>query len=251
MQKMNLFLEIAQNFFKKIFYLIYPPLCPCCRKTSEVNNTLCKTCFANLRFITPPFCALCGLPFEYDFGFGSICLECTQNLPYYNLARAVFAYDDNSRPLVTRLKYADATHLVGFLSRLMQAHGNDVLQNADLLIPVPLHWRRIIWRRYNQAALLAQGLSRLTNIPVALTLLKRVRATPPQTGLSRAGRQRNVRAAFAIDPRQLIDIKGKIIVLVDDVMTTGSTIEACSRLLLRKGALEIRVLTIARRLSVS
>lgn len=157
-------------------------------------------------------------------------------------------YDETTRALVARLKYADKTHLAPFLGHLMAAHGSEVLAEAELLIPVPLHWRRMLTRRYNQSLLLAREISRATGIPVAPGAMRRNRHTPPQASLTRKERLDNVRGAFAVTVRGKAAVTGKTVVLVDDVMTTGATILACCKTLKRARAGEVRVLTLARRL---
>lgn len=228
--------------------LFFPPRCAACGVGTEQAHTLCAPCFESLHIISQPACECCGFPFEYDPGAGAQCGACLEKLPPYSKGWAVLRYDDAAKSLVTRLKYADKTHLAPFLGHLMAAHGEPVLAGAELLVPVPLHWRRMFSRRYNQSLLLAREVSRASAIPLLPDGMKRVRHTPPQASLSRKERLDNVRGAFAVKTKGKAAVKGKTVVLVDDVMTTGATIHACCKALKRAGAKEVRVLTLARRL---
>lgn len=148
--------------------------------------------------------------------------------------------------MILRLKYADAAHSAPAFAGWMARAGAEMLMGADLLVPVPLHRWRLLKRRYNQAALLARGIGQISGITMLPDALIRRRATRPQEGLSRAGRRRNVRAAFALRPHYRGRVAGKVVVLVDDVLTTGATLDECARVLLAAGAAEVRVLTLAR-----
>ncbi|HRF10333.1 MAG TPA: ComF family protein, partial [Xanthobacteraceae bacterium] len=155
-------------------------------------------------------------------------------------------FSDVARDLVHLLKYGDRLDLVQPFSQWMARTGGEILQECDALIPVPLHWTRLFQRRFNQSAALAQAIARQKNIAVIDDVLLRVRATPPQVGLAREERARNVHGAFSIAQAERAKVKGKRIVLVDDVLTTGATANACARVLRRAGAARIDVLTLAR-----
>ena len=163
-------------------------------------------------------------------------------------ARAALRYDKNSRRLVLGLKHGDRTHLAGAFGRWMHRAGIEVLADADLLVPVPLHWTRLFQRRYNQAALLAQAIRSSGGPPLAADWLVRLRRTPAQGHLGPAARERNVRGAFAIRPGR--SFAGKRVVIIDDVITTGATVEESARVLKRAGAASVSVLTLARALRV-
>ena len=175
-----------------------------------------------------------------------MCAACARETRSWDRARAVLRYDKNSRRLVLALKHGDRTHLAAAFGRWMHRAGGEVLSGADLLIPVPLHWTRLFQRRYNQAALLAQAIASAGGPPVAVDWLVRRRRTPPQGRLGPAARSRNLRAAFAMRPGR--SVAGKRVVIVDDVMTTGATLEECARVLRRAGAKSIGALTLARAL---
>jgi ComF family protein len=166
--------------------------------------------------------------------------------PAFDRARAVFAYDDASRGPVLSFKHADRTEAAPAFARLMTTAAADLLSDADLLVPVPLHRRRLIARRYNQSALLTNALARHSGVPAMPDLLVRTRHTPSQGGLSATGRRRNVRGAFAVR-RDLADrVRDARVLLIDDVLTTGATVEACAGVLKRAGAGTVDVVTLAR-----
>ncbi len=161
-------------------------------------------------------------------------------------ARAVLVYDDASRDLILGFKHADRTEAAPAFGRWLARAGGELVETADLIVPVPLHWTRFVTRRYNQAALLGRALARETTLPLVPDLLIRRRRTPSQGGLDFAGRARNVRGAFRLNPRLAGGVRGRRVLLVDDVYTTGATVSACARVLLRGGAAQVDVLTLAR-----
>ena len=155
-------------------------------------------------------------------------------------------YDDASRDLILGFKRGDRLEGAPGFGQWMARSGRSLLQGADLVVPVPLHRRRLFFRRFNQAAVLAHAIGKSAGIPVLADGLMRKRATPSQAGLSRSGRFRNVRGAFALRPRHKERLRGRHVILVDDVMTTGATVESCARALLKGGAASVSVLTLAR-----
>jgi ComF family protein len=225
---------------------ILPPRCLACGATVGEPDALCPTCWASMTFFAPPWCARCGLPFPHPMGDGALCAECARGAMSWHRARAVLRYDKHSRHLVLSLKHGDRTHLAPALGRWMRRAGGDLLEGVDLLVPVPLHWSRLFTRRYNQAALLAHAIHASGGPDVAPDWLIRRRRTPPQGHLGPAARVRNVRGAFAL--RAGRSLKGKRVVVVDDVLTTGATAEECARILRRAGAEFVGVLTFARAL---
>lgn len=204
--------------------------------------------WARLRHITAPCCAQCGLPFPYDMGVGAICLACTAEAPAFSSARAAVAYDEGSKPLILGFKHADRTEAAPLMAQMMMQVGSDLLTGVDAILPVPLHPLRLLSRRYNQAALLAQHVSRQTHTAYWPDTLRRVKTTGSQGQKTRQQRFDNVRGAFAIVPRAKQQVRGKTLLLVDDVMTTGATVSACARACLKAGATSVRVLTFARAL---
>jgi ComF family protein len=225
---------------------VLPPRCLGCGETVDEPGSLCGACWSKVSFIAPPLCDRCGRPFELPSEPGAVCAPCIADPPPWRRARAVFRYDEATRPLITGFKFRDQTHAAPAFGRWMARAGGALLDEADVIAPVPLHWLRLFARRYNQAALLAQALARESGVPVIPDLLVRRRRTPPQTELGRAARQRNVAGAFALRQGGRDRIRNRRILLVDDVLTTGATVAACAELLNREGAESVDVLTVAR-----
>jgi ComF family protein len=223
-----------------------PPLCPACRGLVDGQGGLCATCWSTLSFIAPPYCERLGIPFVYDPGPGVLSMEAIANPPAYARARAAVRFDDVARKLVHALKYSDRLDLAPMMGGWMAQAGRELLANADAMVSVPLHWRRLWTRRFNQAAMLAKVISENSGVPTAHHVLERTRATPQQVGLSRPERASNVQGAFRVADGAKVDIRGKRLVLVDDVLTSGATIDNCARTLLRAGASNVDVLVFAR-----
>jgi ComF family protein len=223
---------------------VLPPRCLACGTIVDEPDALCSSCWAGMTFFAPPWCAVCGLPFPHPMGEEAVCADCARQKPSWDRARAVMRYDKHSRHLVLALKHGDRTHVARALGRWMGRAGAELLEGADMIMPVPLHWTRLFTRRYNQAGLLAHAVRAAGGPPVMADWLVRRRRTPSQGRLGPVARVRNVRGAFAV--RRGCDVKGKRIVLVDDVLTTGATVEECARVLRRGGAASIGVLTLSR-----
>jgi len=226
--------------------LVLPPRCMSCGVEVAATGTLCSACWTRMTFLGPPLCACCGLPFDFPVEGVSLCGACTARAPAYDRCRAVFAYGQESRRLVLSFKHGDRTDSApGFAAWMMRA-GAELVADADLIAPVPLHYWRLFHRRYNQSALLARALEQRSGRPAVLDLLVRRRRTPSQGGLSGAGRRRNVAGAFAVKPVWKDRVKGARVLILDDVYTTGATVEECARVLKRAGAVGVDVLTLAR-----
>lgn len=234
-----------RNLFQKILNVIFPPQCLACDVIVPENGTLCLSCWQQVRFISEPFCECCGLPFEFAEA-GSMCADCLHTLPPFARARAALRYDDASSKLITRFKYGDHTQLAAIYGNWLASAGAELISSSDAIIPVPLHYFRFVSRRYNQSALLARALSHKTGLPMLHDALLRTRATKQQTGLTRKQREDNVKNAFRVPPTQMAAIKGKNILLIDDVFTTGATLHACTKALLKAGATSVNVLTLSR-----
>ncbi|QJE74897.1 ComF family protein [Aerophototrophica crusticola] len=226
--------------------LILPPRCLSCGADVAQAGALCGACWAKVDFLGPPQCACCGLPFEVAALAGDLCAGCIRKPPPYARCRSVFAYDPDSRGLVLAFKHADRTDAAPGFAAWMARAGAELLADADIVAPVPLHRWRLFRRRYNQAALLALGIGKLSGRTVAPDLLARRRDTGNQGGRSRVGRARNVAGAFTVRPAYKERVKGKRVLLVDDVYTTGATAGECAKALLRAGAAAVDVLTLAR-----
>ena len=222
-----------------------PTLCVACREP-VAGEGVCADCWSKLSFITPPHCPRLGIPFVYDPGPDMLSMEAIANPPAYGRARAAVRYDDVARALVHALKYHDRTDLAPTMGRWMARAGTQLLDGADMLIPVPLHWRRAWRRRYNQSGALARVIERQSGVRLRTDLLQRVRATEQQVGLSRPQRASNVQGAFAVSATGKAELQGRRVVLIDDVLTSGATLDACARALLRAKAAEVDVLVFAR-----
>src|SRR6201994_1739142 len=222
-----------------------PSLCVACREPVE-GDGVCPACWAKLSFIAPPFCPRLGIPFVYDPGPDMLSMEAIANPPAYARARAAVRYDDVARTLVHALKYQDRTDLAPSMGRWMARAGRELLDEADVLVPVPLHWRRGWGRRYNQSGALARIIERHSGIAVAAEALRRIRPTEQQIGLSRPQRASNVQGAFKVASDRQHLIAGRRVILIDDVLTSGATVDACARTLLRAKAKAVDVLVFAR-----
>lgn len=226
--------------------VVLPPSCPVCRVLTGQPHALCTTCWGKVRFMEEPWCERLGTPLPYDLGPGALSAEAVAHPPLFHRARAAAIYDDTTAGLVHAFKYGDRLDLAPLLAAWMRRAGRDLLAEADVLVPVPLHRVRLLRRRFNQAAVLCRALSRDTGLPHDPGLLVRHRQTRQQVGLSREARMENVRGAFRVPPRAKARLMGRKILLVDDVATTGSTLEAATRALLSGGAERVDVLTFAR-----
>jgi ComF family protein len=222
-----------------------PNLCPACREPVG-DPGLCAACWSKLSFIAPPYCERLGIPFPFDGGPGLLSMEAIADPPAYNRARAAVRYDDVASALIHALKYGDRLDLAPTMGRWMANAGRELVANADAMVPVPLHWRRQWARRFNQSALLAEVIAKTSGRPVAYGALKRSKATPQQVGLAKADRALNVQGAFRVPPDGKAEVVGRRLVLVDDVLTSGATVGACARALLRAGAANVDVLVFAR-----
>jgi ComF family protein len=242
-------------FIKSIFipldYALNTILPPRCIGTGEIvdqQGMIAPTLWQELDFIAPPYCATCGLPFDFEDSIEdtTICGDCLSEPPRFDIARAALRYNDASRRLLLRFKYGDQQHAAVTFARWLHLSGLESLKTADFILPVPLHWRRLWQRRFNQSALLAKALALRSDIPYLANALTRRRFTGPQKGLNRRNRQKNVRMAFTVTPSVKARIKGKHLILIDDVMTSGATVNECAKLLKHAGAAKITVLTVAR-----
>lgn len=225
---------------------LFPARCMACHENVGAHGALCAACWGEMHFIAHPLCYHCGMPFEHEMDGAAMCGHCMANPPSFAGARAVFRYDGSSRAQVLALKYHDKTQFAPVFGTWLARTAQEYRQQVQFVLPVPLHYWRLVKRRYNQAALLAKALSRETELPYLPDTLLRVRATKTQAGLTRKGREDNVRGAFAVSKARREALKGASVLLVDDVMTTGATLNACARALHDAGVADVYVLTLAR-----
>jgi len=227
--------------------LLYPPSCLACHGATSAPDTLCTACWRQIRFIERPYCERLGTPFAQDLGPGLLSPEAMADPPVWARARAVAGFDEGpARQLVYRLKYYDRMEIARPLGSWMARAGAELLEEADLLVPIPLHRMRLANRRFNQSMALADSISQNCGVPVEAFALERAKRSPPQVGLSRIQRAANVQGAFKVpqEKRQLIE--GRRLVLIDDVLTSGATSNAAARVLLRAGAAQVDLLVFAR-----
>ena len=224
---------------------LYPPICLACRAATSEAGALCSSCWRAMRFIERPFCDRLGTPFEHDLGEGLLSPQAVTDPPVFQRARAVARFEDGpARRLVHRLKYSDRGELAAPMGAWMARAGADVLAEADAITPIPLHARRLWTRRFNQAAVLGREIARRAGKPFEPALLRRIKATRSQVGLSREQRVQNMQGAFRAAPAALV--QGRRIALVDDVLTSGATANAAARALLRAGAAQVDLIVFAR-----
>jgi ComF family protein len=241
------FANIAKRAGGAVLDLLYPPLCLICRSPVRNARALCADCWKGLTFLEPPLCTCCGLPFEYDPGAESLCAACLSDPPMFDRARAVVAYDDAAKGAILALKRADRLEFAQLFSLWLKRAWQALLDEADIVAPVPLHWRRLWMRRYNQSAVVAQRLSYLAGKPFEPQALLRTRPTPSQGEMvSVKARRRNMQGAFKVSTKRAPALAGRTVLLIDDVLTTGATIEACARALKRAKVEKVLVLTVAR-----
>ncbi len=225
--------------------ILLPPVCPACRRAIAQAPGLCSRCWSSIEYITEPFCQVYGTPFAYDMGENIVSAQAIAEPPPFDSARSAVRYGPIAQALVHALKYRDRLEVAAPMVTAMQTAGAELLDRCQLIVPVPLHRWRLWSRRYNQSQLLASGLSRRTGIPDDPFVLQRRRRTRQQVGLTARARDSNVRGAFVVPQPHRANLSGRRVLLVDDVYTSGSTVKAASRALLRGGASAVDVLTFA------
>ncbi|MCG8440497.1 MAG: double zinc ribbon domain-containing protein [Caulobacterales bacterium] len=236
----------AKAGLARLVDLILPPSCLITETPVDRQGALAPQAWAGLTFIAPPQCVRCGLPFGYDPGPETPCAACAARPPAYDQARAAIVYDDASRKLVLDVKHGGRADGIATFAGWMATAAGERLAEADRIVPVPLHPARLRARGFNQAALLARALARRAGRPFDPDLLQRRRRTPTQAGKTAKERDRNVAGAFAARRGAARKVRGARVLLVDDVHTTGSTLNACARALRRAGAARIDAVTLAR-----
>jgi ComF family protein len=238
----------AHRAGRRLLDLLLPPNCLTCDAPVEAPGRFCPACFRATAIITEPYCRCCGVPFAHagQAGPDRLCPACRLRIPDFDRARAVFRYDGQARRVVLPFKHGDRTETARALAGLMARSGATLLADAEVLVPVPLHRRRLIARRYNQAALLAWALHRLTGIPAVPDALARLRATAPLGTRSASERLAMLEGVIEIRRSRAGRVAGRQVLLIDDVMTSGATAGVCARALKAAGARGVDVLVLAR-----
>jgi len=237
-------MQVAPSLFNQIIDLLIPLRCIKCGLILEKSQGLCAACWSKIPFITKPYCACCGLPFDFQIEEEVLCGACSHNRPFYKSARSVFIYTSDSKDLILSFKHLDRTHTAPLFASWMSRIVDDI--KNPLCIPVPLHWTRLFMRTYNQAGLLAQEIAKHKGWTYAPFLLIRKRRTPSQGHLSKKERIKNMERAFAVPKNKQETLLNQTILLVDDVFTTGATLNACAKTLLKAGAKEVHTITLGR-----
>jgi ComF family protein len=231
-----------------ILHLLFPKECVHCGRLLDYRNReyLCSVCRELITPICPPLCDQCGRPLPGEIEYQFNCSDCRENPPRFRRARSAFLLTGPGKSLVLKYKYSSNPYLSApAINRLIKTGREEYCwSDYDLIVPVPLHPRKARERGFNQSGVLSGGLNRRTGIKLSRKTLVRTRYTKTQTRLSRQERQNNVKGAFRVSNRA--DLSGKSILLVDDVFTTGATVNECARMLIKAGVVEIDVLTLAR-----
>ena len=239
------FARLPARAWRGFIDLVAPSQCLGCGVMAGEPASLCVACWVKMQHLDEPVCDMLGTPFAYDQGPGTLSATALANPTEWDRARAAVLFDEASRGLVHALKYEDRQEAGVLMARMMARAGRRLLEEADILIPVPLYRWRLWQRRFNQSAFLAQEIARLSAKPWRADVLHRRRRTRSQVGLDHAARRKNVKDAFVVAPKQVAQVAGKTVLLVDDVRTTGATAEACARALRTGGAAKVQLLSFA------
>lgn len=214
-----------------------------CNQKVDESSHFCHECWVEIEFISNPYCLQCSIPLPVDY-LGEQCVACAEHSPKFDMSRAVFKYDDLTKKMIHDFKFNDKTIYAKGFSELMHRFGRELMEESDVIIPVPIHPARLRKRKYNHAALLATRIGVLMDIPVEVDAISKITKTQAQVGLSRKERIKNLRDSFEVSNHDAV--KGKKVALIDDVMTTGATANECARVLKRAGAKRVYIITLAR-----
>lgn len=226
--------------------IILPPRCLATGEIVDAPGMVSPAVWPQLQFIESPFCKTCGMPFHFEIANDAMCAACMDHEPVFDAARSAVIYNEASRKMILAFKYGDRLHAVKTFTPWVIRAGQELIDNADMIIPVPLHNRRLRERRFNQSALLAQEIATTRGKSYIPNLLERTRHTVPQQGLNYKERGKNVHGAFGVNKRHLQTVEGKVVLLIDDVFTSGATLNECARVMKKAKAAEVNVLTVAR-----
>ena len=239
-------LGLIKTSVSKIQTILFPTKCLICCSIINSESQFCFKCWGSVDFISEPSCQKCDYPFEFDIGVESLCAGCIEQDHYFDRALSVMKYGDASKKIVHKLKYADKTHIAKNIASLMHSRLQKEVVRPDLIVPVPMHRNKIRKRLYNQSALVAHHLSKISAVSFLANALIKTKHHAPQTGLRRELRRSNIKNTFSVNHKHIKDIHNKNILLVDDVYTTGSTVDECSRILKQSYCSEVSVITLTR-----
>lgn len=238
-----MFGRFSQLFISSILAYIFPYRCVNCRTILTADNSICVDCFKQFDFICKPYCQKCGTGFAFAIENKLICGQCSITPPSYQLSRSLFKFNQDSRKIIHRFKYNDHLSAAKFFSKLIISQYRLEIEDAELICPVPMHRFKRIFRRYNPPQILGQYLAKSLQIPQIPDLLIKSKWTKSQINLNKKQRQKNLNNSIKFNAKYAI--KDKIILLIDDVKTTGTTSQICSKLLLKHGAKSVKLVTIA------
>ena len=225
--------------------LIWPPQCGRCGASISQQHSLCASCWGTLHFVSDPHCKVCGVPLPDTTLHNNVCAGCLAQPPAFDGARSSFVYDEGIRPLILAYKHADRLDLTPLLSQFLIRTLATTDWAIDVIVPVPLHRWRLFRRQYNQSAELARYVSQYLSVPFLPNSVKRGRSTPSQGLYSRARRRANMTGAFHVNAKKAADLEGRSVLMVDDVLTTGATVNELARVLKKSGADRVFIITIA------
>ncbi|MFC1659478.1 double zinc ribbon domain-containing protein [Pseudomonadota bacterium] len=244
-------MKTPEKIYNKILDFFFPDHCPMCNKINIKQSGLCADCWSKVKIIKEPACDICNYPFEVEVHEGAVCPNCINKWPLYKKARSIFVYNDFISKIIFDFKYRDKINNAKFFTSLLKSNCQKIINTIDVIIPVPLHKKRLQERKYNQALLIAKELAKTTNKICIGDLLIRTINNCPQVGLVGKERLKNVKNIFTVNESYLNDknferIKDKNVLLIDDVMTTGATLNNCTKALLKHKVNDVYVLTVAR-----
>lgn len=237
----------GSHIFHSMLNWVLPERCPCCGIITAAGGPFCMERWQKLEFLGPPWCRTCAAPFEFDRGADAYCAACIANPPRHDGIRAAVRYDDLSAQVALRLKYGGKIGLARVIAQQFLRHMPEEIDQL-IITPVPLHWTRIWSRSFNQSALIGKQLAALTGIAFVPDILVRHKRTPSMRGLDPKRRRKAVASAFAVHPKYNGTLKGRKIILIDDVLTTGATSDGCVAVLKRGGAKWVQIFCWARAL---
>lgn len=245
-------MDEIKKLYNSVINQLLPHRCPVCNKINLDREGFCVECWSNVKIIKKPSCSICNYPFESDTDADMVCPECIRHRPLYKQAKSVFVYDDFVSKIIFDFKYRDKINNAKFFANLLKTNCSEIISLVDIIVPVPLHKKRLQQRKYNQALLIARHLAKMTNKELINDLLIRKINNRPQVGLIGKERLKNVKDVFEMNTKYLSEknlekIRGKNILLIDDVMTTGATLNNCTKALLKNFVVkDVYVLTVAR-----